>query len=150
MPCLRSIHSLAAFMTGRLDQGLQTFLATSYIENSTIGLHYSAIPNETWAYYPDDNPQRSWYPGDSRAALVPFLAFKHLEKKDFQWLFYGDDDTLFFLNAAKHLVRDLDASKPYFLTGKPHRRYFQSSLKTPKLRSEPGMADRGFDLCSLI
>lgn len=98
-------------------QGLQTYLATSYEENATASLLYDSELNETWKYYPDDNPQRSWYPGDSRAALAPFLAFKNMRNKKFRWLFYGDDDTLFFLPAAKHIVKDLDPEIPYFLTG---------------------------------
>ena len=30
---------------------------------------------------------------------------------------YGDDDTVFFLDAAKEVVKDLDPQQPYFLTG---------------------------------
>ncbi len=35
----------------------------------------------------------------------------------FKWLFYGDDDTVFFLKGAMNVVKDLDPNMPYFLTG---------------------------------
>lgn len=35
----------------------------------------------------------------------------------FKWLFYSDDDTVFFLDAAKNVVKGLDPDMPYFLTG---------------------------------
>ena len=37
----------------------------------------------------------------------------------FKWLFYTDDDTMFFLDAAINVVKDLDPDMPYFLTGFP-------------------------------
>lgn len=37
----------------------------------------------------------------------------------YKWLFYGDDDTVFFLDAAMEVVKDLDPELPYFLTGRP-------------------------------
>lgn len=37
----------------------------------------------------------------------------------FKWLFYGDDDTVFFLEGAMNIVEDLDPNMPYFLTGAP-------------------------------
>ena len=37
----------------------------------------------------------------------------------FKWLFYTDDDTMFFLDAAINIVKDLDPNMPYFLTGVP-------------------------------
>jgi hypothetical protein len=38
---------------------------------------------------------------------------------NFKWLFYTDDDTMFFLDAAINVVKDLDPDTPYFLTGVP-------------------------------
>ena len=57
------------------------------------------------------------YKGDTRAALAPFLAYRDVPDKDFKWLFYGDDDTLFFVEAAKSLLNSYDPSLPYFITG---------------------------------
>ncbi len=37
----------------------------------------------------------------------------------FKWLFYGDDDTVFFLEGAMNVVKYLDPNMPYFLTGLP-------------------------------
>ena len=104
---------------------MQTYLVTSYKEDLKAGAEYASAGNETWSFFPDDDPPRSWYPGDSRAALAPFLAFRDLRNKDFKWLFYGDDDTLFFLSAAKHLVQGLDPNVPYILTGKQLRLFQQ-------------------------
>lgn len=39
--------------------------------------------------------------------------------ESFKWLFYGDDDTVFFLEGAMNVVKDLDPNMPYFLTGAP-------------------------------
>ena len=39
----------------------------------------------------DDVRLRGTYPGDTRAALVPFLAHEVLG--DYRWMLYGDDDT---------------------------------------------------------
>ena len=54
--------------------------------------------------------------GDTRVALTPFLAFKQLGDS-FQWLFLADDDTLFFVDAARTAVASLDPDMPIFLTG---------------------------------
>ena len=35
----------------------------------------------------------------------------------FKWLFYSDDDTVFFLDNAMNVVKGLDPDMPYFLTG---------------------------------
>ena len=45
--------------------------------------------NETWTWYPDDMPLRSLYGGDSRAALVPFIAHRQLGDT-YKWLLYGE------------------------------------------------------------
>ena len=37
----------------------------------------------------------------------------------FKWLFYGDDDTVFLVEAAMNIVRTPDPDLPYFLTGGP-------------------------------
>ena len=59
---------------------------------------------------------RSPSKGDTRGALTPFLAFKQLGDT-FQWLFLGEDDTLFFVDAARNAVASLDPDMPIFLTG---------------------------------
>lgn len=60
---------------------------------------------------------RSFYAGDSRAAIVPFLAYQALGES-FKWLFYGDDDTVFFLDGSLRIAAELDHNMPYFITGK--------------------------------
>ena len=58
-------------------QGIKTFIATNY--NLTEGNRTAAAAhNETYAHYPDDSPLHSLaLKGDSRAALVPFLAHEY-------------------------------------------------------------------------
>ncbi|KDD73155.1 hypothetical protein H632_c2477p0 [Helicosporidium sp. ATCC 50920] len=75
------------------------------------GLKY----NETWSYYPDDHPRRSLYAGDTRAALVPFLAHRHFGET-YRWLLYMDDDTVFIPPAVQRLLARFDSEMPYFLT----------------------------------
>lgn len=72
--------------------------------------------NETWMYYPDDTPLRSMYAGDSRAALMPFLAHK-VFGATYKWVLYGDDDTIFFIDTILRLLQDFDEHLPYFITG---------------------------------
>ena len=96
-------------------QGVRTFIANN---NPVDAAQVEAGRdfNETWSYYPDDVPLRSLYGGDSRAALVPFLA--HVQLKDtYKWLLYGDDDTVWFLEGVMSMLEDLDPDMPYFITG---------------------------------
>ena len=68
----------------------------------------------------DDSQARSHWAGDSRAAMVPFLAFRAFQEigqTDWKWLFLGLDETLFFADAAYRIVRDLDSELPYVLSG---------------------------------
>lgn len=94
-------------------QGMKTFVVTNYTE--TPGNPYPAAKGETWRYYPDADPVRSFYPGDQRAALAPFLAFRELGDS-FKWLLYGDDDTVFFTDAVLNLASTLDPDLPYVVT----------------------------------
>jgi hypothetical protein len=68
------VFSYAGERGGRgsgLLQGIRTFLATN-----------GPLPQDNltslgvWGRYPDDDPQRSLLNGDSRAALVPFMAHR--------------------------------------------------------------------------
>ena len=74
------------------------------------------LHNETWSYYPDDSPLRSYYGGDTRAALVPYLAHQAFGDS-FKWLLYGDDDTIWFTESVMNLLQDFDPNLPYFITG---------------------------------
>lgn len=60
-----------------------------------------------------------WQLGLCRASLVSDVLrvyCRHLNDS-FKWLFYGDDDTVFFLEGAMKTVANLDHNMPYFLTG---------------------------------
>ena len=90
-----------------------TFIVTNYTDSPQDP--YPIARGESWAYYPDAKPVRSFYPGDQRAALVPFLAYKRLGNT-FKWLLYGDDDTVFFTEAALNLASKMDPELPYVIT----------------------------------
>ena len=78
---------MTAIKASCLSQGIKTYVSTNYTLKA--GEEYPSVPSETWGYYPDDTVLRSYYGGDTRAALVPFLAFRDLGST-FKWLFYGE------------------------------------------------------------
>ncbi len=94
-------------------QGMRTFVVTNYTDSAQNP--YPREPGESWAFYPDAKPVRSFYPGDQRAALTPFLAYRRLGDT-FKWLLYGDDDTVFFTEAALGLASTMDSELPYVIT----------------------------------
>ncbi|KAL0040094.1 hypothetical protein WJX79_006208 [Trebouxia sp. C0005] len=87
------------------------------LANETVASEYAHFGNssEVWGYYPDDEPLKGLHPGDSRAALTPFLAHEAFEG-DYKWILYGDDDTFFFVDGVLELLQDFDPSLPYFIT----------------------------------
>lgn len=50
-----------------------------------------------------------------KAALAPALAHDALEG-DYEWLLYGDDDTMWMMDAVPQLVKDLDPDEPHLVT----------------------------------
>lgn len=100
-----------------LLQGMRTFVAGNSPAPDAL-VQEGKKHNETWSYYPDDVPLRSLYGGDTRAALVPYLA--HAAYGDtYKWLLYGDDDTVWFPESVMKLLEDFDPDLPYFITGIP-------------------------------
>lgn len=119
---------------------MRTMVVTDIDNTDTLNSLPSARRNrETFLYWPNDNPRRSFYEGDTRAALAPFLvptsgatyvtwappnpppqAYQALQQQgvalDFDWMLYGDDDTVFFQRGTIALASTLNASMPYFLT----------------------------------
>lgn len=51
--------------------------------------------------------------------MAPFVAHQKLEREgvDYNWLLYGDDDTMWFMSAVVDLLRDYDPDLPYFISG---------------------------------
>lgn len=96
-------------------QGVRTYVAGNSPAPDVL-VQEGKLHNETWSYYPDDAPLRSLYGGDTRAALVPYLA--HASFGDsYKWLLYGDDDTVWFMESVMRLLQDFDPDLPYFITG---------------------------------
>lgn len=52
----------------------------------------------------------------NRAGVTPFLAAHLHGYKNFKWMLYGDDDTVFFIDNALDMLEGLDHNMPYFLT----------------------------------
>ena len=54
-------------------QDMRTYVALS---NQTVAAAHAATSGsqEVWGYWPDDEPLKGLHPGDTRAALTPFLA----------------------------------------------------------------------------
>ena len=93
------------------------------------------LHNETWSYYPDDLPLRSYYGGDTRAALVPYLAHEAFGDS-YKWLLYGDDDTIWFMESVMNLLQDFDPDLPYFITGATSSRLMHGA-KAVGLQNHP-------------
>ncbi len=96
-------------------QGVRTFVAGNTPAPDVL-VQEGKLHNETWSYYPDDSPLRSLYGGDTRAALVPYLAHDSFGDS-YKWLLYGDDDTVWFMESVMKLLQDFDPDLPYFITG---------------------------------
>lgn len=58
---------------GCLMQGVQTFFTTNHEGGRP---NDSAAHLESWGFYPDAKPVRSFYDGDPRAAIAPFQAYR--------------------------------------------------------------------------
>lgn len=54
-------------------QEMRTYVALS---NETVAAAHAGTSGsqEVWGYWPDDEPLKGLHPGDTRAALTPFLA----------------------------------------------------------------------------
>lgn len=119
MPAKTSLHAVL--------QGVRTYVAGNSPAPDVL-VQEGKLHNETWSYYPDDAPLRSLYGGDTRAALVPYLA--HASFGDtYKWLLYGDDDTVWFMESVMRLLQDFDPDLPYFITGQ--YRCLESSAACP-------------------
>lgn len=69
-------HTTVAKAGRAWRKGLRTIIATNSTPSHSM-LREGTVHSETWVYYPDDKPPlRALYPGDVRAAVVPFLAHK--------------------------------------------------------------------------
>lgn len=107
-------HTTVAKAGRAWRKGIRTVIATNSTPSQADHTD-SQRHGEVWTMYPDDNPLRALYPGDTRAALAPFIAHKLLGDT-YKWMLYGDDDTFFFVEGVLDMVQDLDPDMPYFIT----------------------------------
>ena len=48
--------------------------------------------------------------------MVPFLANQSVGADSYNWMLYGDDDTVFYLDNVLRMLEPLDHTMPYFIT----------------------------------
>ncbi|KAK9822059.1 hypothetical protein WJX74_004369 [Apatococcus lobatus] len=96
-------------------KGIRTYLAVN--DSSVVAAKQQEAPafQETWELFADDQHLKALHPGDSRAALAPFLAHQAFGDT-YKWMLYGDDDTMFFVEGIQNLVKDIDPNMPYLIT----------------------------------
>lgn len=69
-------HTAVAKAGRAWRKGMRTIIATNSTPSHSL-LREGEVHGETWVHYADDTPPlRALYPGDVRAAVVPFLAHK--------------------------------------------------------------------------
>lgn len=51
-----------------------------------------------------------------KAAMTPSLAHESLGDRGYEWMLYGDDDTIWHLDAVASIVEGLDPALPHFIT----------------------------------
>ena len=71
--------------------------------------------------------------------MVPFEAYKHFGDS-FEWMFVGEDDTVFFPAAAQRVTAGLDPQQPHFLTGTLALQHFLGRIALRLMCLTPGGA----------
>ncbi len=81
-----------AHSTARAGRGSSLLRTVVVVENDTLAQqlnrHFGKSHNETYLSWPDRPDPRK--PGDSRVAMVPWLAHRALGET-YKWFLYGDD-----------------------------------------------------------
>eukprot|EP00798_Chlamydomonas_sp_ICE-L_P023136 gene23136-30340_t len=122
-PSLLGERMLLVHATRAWRQGIRTLIAINGSDEDAKKLtdKYSEEHNEVYIAAPDDGEgywgdrEHGHYPGDPRAAYAPVLAHRYF-KGNYKWMLHGDDDTLFFLHAAKTLLKDYDHNTIHAIT----------------------------------
>ncbi|KAG2434057.1 hypothetical protein HXX76_007785 [Chlamydomonas incerta] len=111
---------LLAKSTRAWRRGLRGFFLTDINDTSklaALNAEGAGGHGDTYAYFPNDGDaglggrRHGRMAGDTRAAAAPFAAYRHYGDT-FKWLLYGDDDTLFYLDALKHMLSEHDPNLP--------------------------------------
>ncbi|GIL79929.1 hypothetical protein Vretifemale_9167 [Volvox reticuliferus] len=118
--CMKRIR-LASASRGWRGSKVRAFFLTDS-RTALRGLNTRRGPaGEAYAFFPSEGaPElggwfRSLRGGDTRVAVAPFAAHRHFGKT-YKWMLYGDDDTVFFMDAVKKLVSNLDHELPIALS----------------------------------
>ncbi|KAG2453869.1 hypothetical protein HYH02_002076 [Chlamydomonas schloesseri] len=111
---------LLAKSTRAWRRGLRGFFLTDVNDTAKLAelnAEGAAGHAEAYAYFPNDGEpglgglRHGRMAGDTRAAAAPFAAYRHYGDS-FKWMLYGDDDTLFYLDALKHMLSEHDPELP--------------------------------------
>ncbi|GIL62900.1 hypothetical protein Vafri_17111 [Volvox africanus] len=85
--------------------------------------------NETYLVWPDrPDPKK---PGDTRVAMAPWLAHDALGES-YKWILFGDDDTFFFVDGVKALLREYDHNLPYIVTDAIWHKRRRNLMEAPR------------------
>ncbi|KAK9841228.1 hypothetical protein WJX74_002253 [Apatococcus lobatus] len=95
-------------------QGMRTVIGLDREPTHTEELE-AKRHNEIWIFYPGDKAAGAWAAGASRSAMMPILAHKAVEG-EYRWILYGEEDTVFFVDALQQLLKGYDWHLPYSLT----------------------------------
>ncbi|MEW5297960.1 MAG: hypothetical protein WDW36_001133 [Sanguina aurantia] len=116
------------------SRGIPTvFSSDSLSHQLPPSLRSTLLPSEQLVTYPDSPTPTPGTPADRRWAMTPLLAWRALQDAHpsvapqkpssvataatgFQWMLFGDDDTVFLIPGVQNLLQQLDPSHPYFLT----------------------------------
>lgn len=110
-------HRLLVESSKAWRKDMRTYIA---VNTSLLPLPRPISPSDTeiWRSYPDDVEammkvdSQTWEP---RMALTPFFAHEAFEG-GYEWMLYGHDDTLFFVEGILDLLQDFDPALPYIIT----------------------------------
>lgn len=100
---------------------MRGYIVTNAPEDELVALNQEGERHhEVWGRFNDTKLRfGDWeLPGELRMAHAPWLAHRAY-KGDYQWMLFGDDDTVFFLEGVMAAVAGLDPNDPYYLSGVP-------------------------------
>ncbi|KAG2501555.1 hypothetical protein HYH03_000062 [Edaphochlamys debaryana] len=128
---------LLAQATRSWRKGIRAFVAI----NNTVDVgrlnEENKAHGEVFGFFPDEGTgplgpkYHGFMAGDSRAAMAPFLAHEAYGET-YKWLLYGDDDTIFYMPAVKHLLAHLDPELPFAISDNLWYRSRHPNLFAPR------------------
>ena len=110
-------HPLAEVASRTWRRHIPTWLVTTAVGNSS---NATRVDKPTWP----TGPLETWWTvtpppdkevGRQRNGIAVRLGNATEDSRDWDWVLYGDDDTLFFVEAALEMLEDLDPNLPFYM-----------------------------------